>query len=156
MLFFTMPAWIGLRGLCNLLDGMIAVEGGLQTRSGAIFNEFPDRIADSLFFLGAGMAARGEFSGVHLGWAAALMAAIVAYVRVLGASAGARHDFRGPMAKTHRMAILAIGCVAAGVELIVIESSHSIRVTLGVIVLGCLITIGRRLRGIVRSLDGGA
>ena len=43
-----------LRLLCNLLDGMVAVEGGLKTPSGALYNEFPDRLSDPLILVGAG------------------------------------------------------------------------------------------------------
>src|SRR5262245_898263 len=38
---------IQLRLLCNLLDGLMAVEGGLQTRSGEIYNDLPDRFSDA-------------------------------------------------------------------------------------------------------------
>src|SRR5262249_23754100 len=47
-------AGIQLRLLCNLLDGMVAVEGGLKTKSGEVFNDVPDRIADPLLFVAAG------------------------------------------------------------------------------------------------------
>lgn len=36
---------IQLRLLCNLFDGMIAVEGGFRTKSGEIYNELPDRFS---------------------------------------------------------------------------------------------------------------
>src|SRR5690606_1988240 len=45
---------IQLRLLCNLLDGMVAIEGGKSTATGVLFNEFPDRVADSLFLVLAG------------------------------------------------------------------------------------------------------
>src|ERR1700704_97511 len=50
----------GIQGrlLCNMLDGMVAIEGGRQTKSGEIFNDLPDRIADALIFVCAGYAAR--------------------------------------------------------------------------------------------------
>src|SRR5579863_1708922 len=32
-----------LRLLCNLFDGMVAIEGGFKTKAGEIFNELPDR-----------------------------------------------------------------------------------------------------------------
>lgn len=99
--------FIQLRLLCNLLDGMVAVEHGKQTALGALYNEFPDRIADSLFIVAAGYASGSP----SLGWAGALLAALTAYVRVFGASCGLGHDFRGPMAKQHRMAILTIALV---------------------------------------------
>ncbi|MEH6776340.1 MAG: CDP-alcohol phosphatidyltransferase family protein, partial [Cereibacter changlensis] len=35
-----------LRLLCNLMDGLVAIEAGRQTADGAFWNEFPDRVAD--------------------------------------------------------------------------------------------------------------
>src|SRR5881628_2961122 len=43
--FLMAAVCIQLRLVCNLLDGLMAVEGGLKTKTGEIFNEFPDRIA---------------------------------------------------------------------------------------------------------------
>src|SRR5260221_12560900 len=42
---------IQARLLCNLLYGMVAVEGGLQTNSGEAFNDLPGRISYSPVFL---------------------------------------------------------------------------------------------------------
>jgi phosphatidylglycerophosphate synthase len=96
------------RLLCNLFDGMVAVEHDKATPLGVVYNEFPDRIADSLLLIAAGYAA-----GMPVfGWLSALAAALTAYVRVFGASCGLGHDFRGPMAKQHRMAVLTITCIA--------------------------------------------
>ena len=47
-------ACVQLRLLCNLLDGMVAVEHGRGGPTGPIWNELPDRIADALFLVGAG------------------------------------------------------------------------------------------------------
>ena len=96
------------RLLCNLFDGMVAVEHDKATALGPVYNEFPDRIADSLLLVAAGYACAIP----ELGWLAALAAALTAYVRVYGASCGLGHDFRGPMAKQHRMALLTIACIA--------------------------------------------
>ncbi|MEQ1843429.1 MAG: CDP-alcohol phosphatidyltransferase family protein, partial [Verrucomicrobiales bacterium] len=41
-------AGVQLRLLCNLMDGMLAVEGGLKTPNGDLYNEFPDRLSDIL------------------------------------------------------------------------------------------------------------
>ena len=41
------------RLLCNLFDGMVAVEHGKATALGAVYNEFPDRIADSVLLVAA-------------------------------------------------------------------------------------------------------
>ena len=40
-------AAVQARLVCNLLDGMVAIEGGKKSSVGALYNEFPDRIADS-------------------------------------------------------------------------------------------------------------
>jgi phosphatidylglycerophosphate synthase len=95
-------AAIVLRLLCNMFDGMVAVEGGKGSPAGALFNEIPDRLADSLFLVALGYAAGLPW----LGWLCALLAALTAYVRVLGGSLGLVQDFRGPMAKPHRMWLL--------------------------------------------------
>jgi CDP-diacylglycerol--glycerol-3-phosphate 3-phosphatidyltransferase len=96
------------RLLCNLFDGMVAVEHDRATPLGIVYNEFPDRIADSILLAACGYAAALP----SLGWMAALAAALTAYVRVFGASCGLGHDFRGPMAKQHRMALLTLACIA--------------------------------------------
>src|SRR5437870_1645970 len=43
ILFLGAAACIQLRLLCNMLDGMVAVEGGKRTVFGEIFNDMPDR-----------------------------------------------------------------------------------------------------------------
>ena len=79
---------VQLRLICNLLDGMVAIEGGKESSTGAIYNEFPDRIADTLFLVPLGYAAGMPW----LGWASALLAALTAYVRVFGGSLGHAPD----------------------------------------------------------------
>jgi phosphatidylglycerophosphate synthase len=115
------PGWPGLvlcavgiqgRLICNLLDGMVAMEGGKKSALGAVYNEFPDRVADSIFIIALGYA----ISQPWLGWAGALAAALTAYVRVFGGALGLPQDFRGPMAKQHRMAVLTIGCLGGALE----------------------------------------
>ena len=103
-------ACVQLRLICNLLDGMVAIEGGRKSKVGAIYNEFPDRIADTLFLVPLGYAAGVPW----LGWACALLAALTAYVRVFGGSLGLVQDFSGIMAKQRRMAALTAGLVVPG------------------------------------------
>ena len=73
-------ACVQLRLLCNMLDGMVAIEGGKQSAVGVLYNEIPDRVADSLFIVALGFAAGAPW----LGWLGALAAAVTAYIRVLG------------------------------------------------------------------------
>ena len=105
-------AAVQARLVCNLLDGMVAIEGGKKSSVGALYNEFPDRIADSLLIVALGYAVGWP----ALGWFGALAAALTAYVRVFGGSLGLAQDFRGPMAKQQRMAVLTAACVVGAAE----------------------------------------
>jgi phosphatidylglycerophosphate synthase len=143
----------GIQGrlLCNLLDGMVAVEGGKGTRCGEMFNDLPDRISDSIILVCAGYAASRQY-GAILGWAAAVLAIMTAYVRVLGRSIGSAVHFAGPMAKPHRMAMLTAACAAAAVVGAWNWHRRVISIALCIIIAGCAVTIARRLRLIVRDL----
>ena len=43
-LYVAAAAGIQLRLLCNLLDGMVAIEGGMKSKTGEIWNDLPDRL----------------------------------------------------------------------------------------------------------------
>ncbi|MBL8802029.1 MAG: CDP-alcohol phosphatidyltransferase family protein [Planctomycetes bacterium] len=141
-------ACVQLRLLCNLLDGMVAVEGGRQTPTGALYNEVPDRVADSLFLVALGYAVQAPW----LGWFAALAAALTAYIRVLGGSFGLAQDFRGPQAKPHRMAVLTAACVLGAFELEFNRSSYALLAAAWVIAVGSVLTCVLRTRAIARAL----
>ena len=143
-LFLVGAVCIQLRLLANMLDGMVAVEGGRGGPTGAIWNEFPDRVEDSLFMIAAGYAAALPW----LGWLAALLAAVCAYVRLLGGTLGQPQDFGGPMAKPHRMAALTLGCAVALVW------PPALQVALGAIAAGTLLTIALRLVRLSKALRG--
>ena len=139
---------VQLRLLCNLLDGMVAVEGGKGSPTGALYNEFPDRIADALFLVALGHAAGLPW----LGWLCALLAALTAYIRVTGASLGLAADFRGPMAKPHRMAVLTLACLAAALELHLRGSVHALLVGAALIAAGSALTCITRTAAIAAQL----
>ncbi|MGZ0654121.1 CDP-alcohol phosphatidyltransferase family protein [Coraliomargarita sp. W4R53] len=130
---------IQLRLLCNMLDGMVAVEFKKKSALGDLFNEVPDRIEDSIFLVAAGYAL-GTPMSITLGWLAALLAACAAYVRVLGGSLGFKQDFCGPQAKPHRMFLLTVTLILASFW------PHALGCGLAIIVLGTAVTIARRLR----------
>jgi CDP-diacylglycerol--glycerol-3-phosphate 3-phosphatidyltransferase len=142
-------ACVQLRLVCNLLDGMVAIEGGKKTRTGPIYNEFPDRVADTLLLVPAGYAA-GE---PWLGWTAALAAALTAYVRVFGGALGLPQDFGGVMAKQRRMAALTVGLVAQTAETPLFGSRWSLLVAGIVIAAGSLLTCMTRTAAIGRALE---
>jgi hypothetical protein len=87
----------------------------------------------------------------------ALLAALTAYVRVTGASLGMGQDFRGPMAKQHRMAVLTAACLLAAVlGLLGHEVAGPILGTAAwAIALGALLTCVARTLAIARLLKGG-
>ena len=143
---------IQLRLLCNLMDGMLAVEGGLKSPDGDLFNEFPDRLADLGILAALGHAGGGPLP-ILLGWLAACGALITASVRLHGASLLGIHDFRGPMAKPQRMALATGICLIMAV-LAVIRREEAAVVTwgLGVMVAGIAVTLLRRLTRLSRTL----
>jgi phosphatidylglycerophosphate synthase len=145
-------AAVQMRLLCNLLDGLLAVEGGLGSPTGEIWNDLPDRIADPLVLVGAGLAVRTLPCGTTLGWVAALLALLTAYVRVLGGSLGVPQTFSGPMAKPHRMFAVTVGCVAAAVESVLGRPPWTLWAALVVIVVGAAVTILLRTVRIARAL----
>src|SRR2546428_2021217 len=94
-LLITAAAGIQFRLLCNMLDGMVAVEGKTASKVGDVFNEFPDRVADVVILATAGDAViRFSFAPV-LGWCAAVFALLTAYVRALGGFAQTRQELSG-------------------------------------------------------------
>lgn len=144
-------AIVGIQGrlLCNLFDGMVALEGGRSTPGGELYNDMPDRAADALLLVAAGYAA-GEFwsVGIWIGWLAALLAVATAYVRVLGASMGAPMRFSGPMAKQHRMAVLSGACLLSVLEPYLWAKGIVLAIAVAVIAVGSALTIARRTREI--------
>ena len=152
-LFLTAAAFIPFRGLCNLCDGLMAVEGGLKTKSGDIFNDLPDRISDSALLVAAGYSVSGVSWGPELGWLAAVLAVMTAYVRVLGGSAGASQQYCGPMAKPHRVGVIAAACLIAAVESAMGLAGRAMTFALVVVILGCAVTIVRRTARIVKELE---
>ena len=137
-------ACVQLRLVCNLLDGMVAVEGGRGGPDGPFWNEAPDRAADLLLLAGAGYAAGSPM----LGWACAALAVTVAYLRELGRAEGLPPDFSGPMAKPHRMAALTAAALVAVVW------RGALWWGLALIAAGCLATIARRSARILSGLRG--
>src|SRR5881396_1757208 len=145
-----------LRLTANMLDGMVAIASSRTSKTGELYNEVPDRISDAVVFIGAGFAWGGN---VTLGYIATILAIFTAYVRAAGKIAGAANEFCGPMAKQHRMLVVTVACLYSAVvprswQVITLGDSQIGLVTLGlvVIVIGCVITVIRRLSRIAHVL----
>jgi phosphatidylglycerophosphate synthase len=136
------------RLVCNLMDGLVAVEGGKRTADGAFWNEFPDRVSDTLILIGVGYG----FGLPALGWAAVAFAVLTAYVRALGRAHGLPADFSGPMAKPQRMAVLTGAAVLAVAEPLWGGQGDLLRAALWLVCLGSLATALRRAVRLVRAL----
>lgn len=156
--FLPVLAAVFIQGrlLCNLFDGMVAVEGGKSTASGELFNDIPDRVADPLILVAVGYAVTVVPWASALGWGAGLGALLTAYVRTLGASQGAPIDFRGPMAKQHRMALVTLACLLTAFEPLMWERGWSLLVGLAIVVIGCVVTAARRARATYLFLEAGS
>ncbi len=146
-LWLLAAALVQVRLLANLLDGMVAIGRGIASPVGELFNEVPDRVSDTAVLAGLGWAG-GQPA---LGLGAALAAMATAYVRAIGRAAGAPSDFRGPMAKQHRMAV--VTAVAAWCALAPAAWSAPVpAAALWLILAGALLTTMRRLLGAARAL----
>ncbi len=144
---------IQIRLLANLMDGMVAIEGRRRSATGELFNEIPDRFADTLLLVGAGYAVTWVSWGEALGWAAATAAVLTAYVRLLGGALAVTQHFCGPMAKPHRMALLTLACLLSMVEVATGYEGRVLAVALALIALGSLLTFARRTRLIAKELS---
>jgi phosphatidylglycerophosphate synthase len=134
------------RLLCNMLDGMVALEGGMQEKDGAFWNEFPDRVSDILILGGLGIAAWHP----GLGFFAAALAVTAAYTRELARANGGEADYGGPMAKQHRMAAVTGIAVLAAFWPMFGNAFWFMQMGLWAVALGTAVTIGLRAK---RHLD---
>jgi phosphatidylglycerophosphate synthase len=139
-------ACIQLRLLMNLLDGMVAIEYNKKSALGGLFNEVPDRIADTLIIVGAGTIIKDMQYGMDMAYLAAILAIATAYIRALGASLNCGSSFLGPMAKPHRMAMLTGSCIVA------IWYTSIFYYIFIIMNIGLLITCYRRLNVIAKCL----
>src|SRR5256886_2245795 len=145
-----------LRLTANMLDGMVAVMSGRASKVGELYNEVPDRVSDAAVFIGAGFAWGGN---VALGYIATIVAIFTAYIRAAGKIAGAPNEFCGPMAKQHRMLVITLICLYTAItprswQMITFNDSQIGLMTLGLvaIVVGCVITVFRRVSRITQAL----
>jgi phosphatidylglycerophosphate synthase len=151
--FFIAALFIQLRLFCNLMDGMLAIEYQKKSPLGDIYNDAPDRAADVLLILGAGLAAKGPWA-IHLAWCVSLLAVATAYLRLLASSLGRPQGYLGPQAKQHRMFLLTVGAILSGFYNDTF-SAYDMNILYGVLVImliGTKITCIRRLMRLAHAL----
>jgi phosphatidylglycerophosphate synthase len=152
--------WLGgalgiqLRLLANMLDGLVAVEEGKSSATGALYNEAPDRAEDALLLIGAGYACGMP----ELGYGATVLAFGTAYVRALGGALGFEQDFVGPMAKQHRMFVLTLAAIvtffwpSSVVGDLALQGPVVMVAALSLIAIGSALTCAIRLRRIANLM----
>ncbi|HYB11539.1 MAG TPA: CDP-alcohol phosphatidyltransferase family protein [Alphaproteobacteria bacterium] len=148
---------VQLRLAANMLDGMVALSTGTESKRGELFNEIPDRVSDSAVLIGLGYASGGD---AVLGYAAALVAVGTAYVRAVGKVTAGVQEFCGPMAKQQRMFVVTLvalyGAVFDPRQGSVNDTTGLTPVTFAfyLIIIGGIVTFLRRLRRIDAALRG--
>lgn len=143
-----------LRLLANMMDGMVAVEGGKGGPDGPVWNELPDRFADIFILIGAGygVAALGV-ADASLGWAAAVAAVMTAYVREVARAAGAPADFSGPMAKPHRMFVMTLAALITIFDAHLGGAGAVLHIALWIVLAGSIFVVLNRTRRALTFLN---
>ena len=150
VLLLMAAAFCQARLICNLLDGLVAVEEGKGTPDGAFWNEAPDRVSDVLILAGLGYG----LGLPVLGWAAAAMAIGTAYMRELGRATTGHNDFSGPLAKPHRMAVVTIAAVLAALATLWGQDGQWIlSAALWIVAVGAALTSVRRSVSLIARMN---
>ncbi|MCR6644024.1 MAG: CDP-alcohol phosphatidyltransferase family protein [Terricaulis sp.] len=143
-----------LRLLANMMDGMVAVEGGRGGPDGPVWNELPDRFADIFILVGAGYGAAAlGVADASLGWAAAVAAVMTAYVREVARGAGAPADFSGPMAKPHRMFVMTLATLLTIFDAHMGGAGAVLHIALWIVLIGSIFVVLNRTRRALAFLN---
>ncbi|MBW2278757.1 MAG: CDP-alcohol phosphatidyltransferase family protein, partial [Deltaproteobacteria bacterium] len=151
-LLLVAPFCFFLRLYCNMIDGMVAVRANKCSARGEVVNELPDRISDTLIFLGLGLSGLADR---QLAYWVIIGMLFGTYVGVLGKAVGARREFGGLMSKQWRMFVLAAGCWAQFFVTRYTQWDYPITLLDGMnilILVGLAQTVLVRTRGIFRTL----
>jgi phosphatidylglycerophosphate synthase len=133
-----------------MLDGMVAVAANKATRRGEILNDLPDRISDIVIFVGV---AHSGLMNPLIGYWAAILAVLTAYVGLFGQALGIQREFGGIMSKPWRMVALSIGSwLAFAVDRSFVGFTILDWACLAIIA-GCIETVVVRLKRITTTLQ---
>ena len=141
------PVIAVVRTALNALDGLVARSTGLARPWGEVFNELTDRIADVALLGGLALAAP---SNLVLGASAITMMLLSSYLAILSKAAGGRRQYMGPMGKADRMVLLTVGAPFG----FVLSLTWVYNGILAILLVGCLITLVRRLQATYADLQG--
>src|ERR1700693_3269219 len=154
-LLLVAPLFCYLRLWFNMLDGMVAVVAGKGSRRGEILNDLPDRVSDIVIFVGV---AHSGLMNPLIGYWAAILAVLTAYVGLFGQAVGVQREFGGMMSKPWRMVALHLGAWLTYAYRSYGGSIQSLGVftildwTCLIVIAGCLQTVVVRLKRILTAL----
>lgn len=109
-LLLLLPVWLFLRMALNALDGMMAREMNMQSRTGAVLNEVSDVLSDLALYLPLGLLAAPVPVILF-----ALGAMATEFCGVLSQALGAGRQYQGPMGKSDRAFV--VGALALATAL---------------------------------------
>ena len=133
-----------------MLDGMVALAANKASRRGEILNDLPDRISDVIIFVGV---AHSGWMHPLLGYWAAILAVLTAYVGLFGQALGGQREFGGMMSKPWRMIALSIGALLTFLLQRQPERFSILDLTCLLIVGGCIQTSVVRFKRITAGLQ---
>jgi CDP-diacylglycerol--glycerol-3-phosphate 3-phosphatidyltransferase len=156
--YFMTGFWmLFIAATCDVLDGFIARERGLQTESGAFWDSFMDRLSEGVVF--AGLAYYGQ--GGVMTWLAiwAILASFgVSYARARGEGLGVDCAV-GLMQRPERMLVLIFGTFFGPLVALFVEPDaqrpvyHLVVLGLGLIAVLSTVTAFRRANWIFNELN---
>jgi CDP-diacylglycerol---glycerol-3-phosphate 3-phosphatidyltransferase len=136
------PCALGRMAL-NALDGAVARRTATSHTRGEVYNELADRTADALMLAPVAVVVPAwlAIAAVTAAWGTSLVA-------VLSQAVTGDRAHGGPMGKPDRVLVLSLAAAAA-----VVVGPTAFTVGLIAIVLGCAVTVGIRVRGLLVAAD---
>jgi phosphatidylglycerophosphate synthase len=108
-LLLLLPAWLFLRMALNAIDGMMARELNLASKTGAVLNELGDVISDVALYIPLAIVEPRALWAIV---AFAFGSALTEFCGVLGQALGARRHYHGPMGKSDRAFVAGAAALA--------------------------------------------
>ena len=145
----VLPAALVVRMALNAVDGVLAREHGMTSRTGAVLNELGDVVSDAAMYLPLGLV-----DAVSAAWvvAAVVLGIVGEMAGVVAQVVGGERRYDGPMGKSDRA--LAFGLVSVALA----AGVRRTRVFDGVLAVVCVllvVTIVNRARRARAAVGGG-
>ena len=145
-LLLLVPPLLFARIAFNALDGIVSRELKVDSRFGEVLNEFFDRLADVIIFLGLAFI---PISNIALSSATIMIILLNSYLSILSKAAGGSRQYGGFMGKADRMLYLGLAALAVFFSARPMIWNYLLWFILG----GTLLTLGQRFIAVKRELS---